>query len=368
MNNKQRRPASIGAARLMIDEASFDRMLSIECRRSERTGDRIGLVLIDVGQLEGVLSADQVEDLPAVVSSAVRETDVTGWRRSMTSLGVILTALNGTSLETLKSVVVGRIRNALLMILDSGQAQAIPISCHMFPQEGDAGDTEDHRSDSAFHTQGAKASGERRLPALLKRSLDVAGSAAALVFLAPLFLVIAVLVKLSSPGPVLFRQERIGFGGRKFTFLKFRSMYVNSDPALHKEYTRSLIDGKVDPSGGTYKITSDPRVTPVGRVLRKCSLDELPQFLNVLHGEMSLVGPRPPIRYEFDRYALWHRRRILEAKPGMTGEWQTQGRSRTSFDEMVRMDLRYIRNQSLWLDLKILLKTPRAVLNGTGAY
>jgi lipopolysaccharide/colanic/teichoic acid biosynthesis glycosyltransferase len=142
---------------------------------------------------------------------------------------------------------------------------------------------------------------------------------------------------------------------------------VNSDPAIHKEYIRNLIGNKVGDSGA-YKIKNDPRVTPIGRFLRKSSLDELPQFINVLKGEMSLVGPRPPIPYEFESYALWHRRRILEAKPGITGLWQVDGRSRTTFDEMVRMDLRYIRNQSFWLDVKILLKTPFAVLSGDGAY
>src|SRR5262249_51200385 len=137
---------------------------------------------------------------------------------------------------------------------------------------------------------------------------------------------------------------------------------------IHREYIRNLIDKNASHSEGTYKIKNDPRVTPLGRFLRKSSLDELPQFINVLRGEMSLVGPRPPIRYEFESYSLWHRRRIVEAKPGITGDWQVHGRSRTTFDEMVRMDLRYIRNQSIWLDLRILFKTPFAVFRGDGAY
>jgi lipopolysaccharide/colanic/teichoic acid biosynthesis glycosyltransferase len=117
-----------------------------------------------------------------------------------------------------------------------------------------------------------------------------------------------------------------------------------------------------------YKIVNDPRVTPIGRVLRRSSLDELPQFFNVLKGDMSLVGPRPPLPYEFERYSAWHRRRVLEVKPGLTGLWQVYGRSRTNFDEMVRLDLQYARQWSLWLDLKILLKTPVVVIFGTGAY
>jgi lipopolysaccharide/colanic/teichoic acid biosynthesis glycosyltransferase len=146
-------------------------------------------------------------------------------------------------------------------------------------------------------------------------------------------------------------------------------MFVNNDSAIHQDYVRKLIAKETtDAAAGTYKIKNDPRVTAIGRILRKTSLDELPQFINVLRGDMSLVGPRPPIPYEFEHYSLWHRRRILEARPGITGIWQIDGRSRTTFDEMVRMDLRYIRNQSLWLDLKILFKTPFAVLRGDGAY
>ena len=145
-------------------------------------------------------------------------------------------------------------------------------------------------------------------------------------------------------------------------------MYVNNDAEIHKIYVQNLIERKVNESEGTFKIKNDPRITAFGRFLRKSSLDELPQFINVLKGEMSLVGPRPPIPYEFEKYSLWHRRRILEVKPGITGEWQVNGRSRTTFDEMVRMDLRYIRNQCIWLDLKILLKTPLAVVTASGAY
>jgi lipopolysaccharide/colanic/teichoic acid biosynthesis glycosyltransferase len=201
-----------------------------------------------------------------------------------------------------------------------------------------------------------------------KRAIDIAGSLMAIVALSPALVVIGALVKLSSRGPVLFKQRRIGEAGQEFTFLKFRSMFVNSDPAIHQEYVRKLITQQLDEKGGTYKIINDPRVTPIGRFLRKTSLDELPQFFNVLMGDMSLVGPRPPIPYELETYSLWHRRRVLEAKPGITGIWQIYGRSRTTFDEMVRMDLRYVREQSLWLDIKLLFKTPLAAARGRGAY
>ena len=151
-------------------------------------------------------------------------------------------------------------------------------------------------------------------------------------------------------------------------------MYVNNNPQIHRDYVQRLIAGgsKGEPQdlkeSKVYKISADPRVTPVGKFLRRTSLDELPQLWNVLRGEMSLVGPRPPIPYEFEIYASWHRRRVLEIKPGVTGLWQVSGRSRVTFDDMVRLDLRYAKTWSLWLDLKILLATPRAVLYGEGAF
>jgi lipopolysaccharide/colanic/teichoic acid biosynthesis glycosyltransferase len=198
------------------------------------------------------------------------------------------------------------------------------------------------------------------------------GSIAALILFAPLFGLIALAVKLSSEGPVFFRQERVGEHGRPFTFLKFRSMRVNNDVGVHKQWFKDYLSGRTTQriTNGTtvIKLTNDPRITRVGRFLRRTSLDELPQFCNVLRGEMSLVGPRPPIPYEVDSYQSWHRGRVLEAKPGITGLWQVTGRGRVSFDEMVRLDLQYARTWSLWLDIKILLKTPRAVLFGEGAY
>src|SRR5262249_3638221 len=214
---------------------------------------------------------------------------------------------------------------------------------------------------------------ECRLLRSVKRMMDVFGSAAVLVLCSPLLALLSLLIKLTSKGPILFKQERIGRRGVPFTFFKFRTMKWENDPRIHQEYVTRFINGQVKaPSdrkkATVYKIQRDPRVTHVGRLLRKTSLDELPQLFNVLKGEMSLVGPRPPIRYELEAYRPWHRRRVLEVKPGITGLWQVSGRSKTTFDEMVRLDLRYARTWSPWLDLKILLQTPRAVFSGEGAY
>ncbi len=208
---------------------------------------------------------------------------------------------------------------------------------------------------------------------LAKRAIDILGSLVALIVFSPVFLVIAVLIRLTSRGPLLFRQKRLGQYRKPFTCLKFRSMYVDNDHTIHEEYIKRLIAGRGEAENGAskpkaFKLTDDRRVTRVGKFLRKTSLDELPQFLNVLVGDMSLVGPRPPIPYEFRAYDLWHQRRLVAVKPGITGLWQVSGRSRLKFDEMVRLDLQYCRTWSLALDFKILLRTPWVVLLGDGAF
>ena len=203
---------------------------------------------------------------------------------------------------------------------------------------------------------------------VVKRASDIIVAGLALVLLAPVWIVLALLIKLDSRGPVLYRQERVGMDGRIFLFLKFRTMRIDSDDREHREYQRRYIAGQPDTNLGdslrpVYKLHTDPRVTRVGRILRRASLDELPQLLNVLRGDMSVVGPRPPIPYEVEAYALWHRKR-LDMKPGMTGLWQVSGRNRLSFDEMVTLDLFYIENWSLWLDIKIMLRTLPVLLRG----
>jgi exopolysaccharide biosynthesis polyprenyl glycosylphosphotransferase len=201
----------------------------------------------------------------------------------------------------------------------------------------------------------------------IKRAFDVLAALVILALLSPLMVAVALAVKLNSRGPVFYRQERIGENGRPFRMIKFRSMYTGVDSSVHKDYVTRLIRENVDvaDSNSTLKLRNDSRITPVGRVIRRTSLDELPQFFNVLRGEMSLVGPRPSIPYEVEMYKDWHRRR-LHAIPGITGYWQVNGRSRVSFEEMVRMDIYYIENQSVWLDLQLLLKTPLAMMRGSG--
>lgn len=203
----------------------------------------------------------------------------------------------------------------------------------------------------------------------LKRWLDVAGAAVALALLSPVMLLTALAVRLSSPGPIIFRQTRLGKAGVPFTLYKFRSMRSGADDSIHREFVAGLINGTDGDTEATgqYKMKSDPRITAVGSFIRKTSIDELPQLINVLKGEMSLVGPRPPLEYEVENYLPWHRRRVFEMKPGLTGIWQVEGRSKVSFDDMVRMDLRYLRRCSLGFDLMILFRTVWVVMTCEGA-
>ena len=255
---------------------------------------------------------------------------------------------------------IARFNDVLNRNLSAAEFNQLNISFHVFPENWDH-DERQRPSNPALYPDLSERANRRRLAGALKRTMDVVCSAAGLLVATPLFVAIALAIKATSKGPVFFRQRRIGQYGTSFVFLKFRSMYENNDSSTHKEYVRQLIAGTAErhPSEGddegVYKLTKDNRITPLGAFLRRTSLDELPQLINVLKGEMSLVGPRPPLPYEVEAYDVWHRRRLLEAKPGITGLWQVSGRSRVSFDDMVRLDLRYARTWSPWVDIKILL-------------
>jgi exopolysaccharide biosynthesis polyprenyl glycosylphosphotransferase len=204
----------------------------------------------------------------------------------------------------------------------------------------------------------------------IKRASDLVLAIAALILLSPLMAVIALIIRACSRGPVVFKQERVGMDGRVFLCYKFRTMFVDADDEIHREAYRKNINGNIEPNGDDAeqvfgKVRDDPRITPAGRWLRRTSLDELPQLFNVIKSDMSIVGPRPPIPYEVEEYKIRDRKR-LDMKPGITGLWQVSGRSRLSFEEMVRIDLYYIENWSLWLDLRIIALTLPAVFRGDG--
>jgi lipopolysaccharide/colanic/teichoic acid biosynthesis glycosyltransferase len=358
----------------VLTEEGFHRIISLERKRSERSQRPFVLLLIDTARNQLADKQSHILlDMLGALQGATRETDVMGWYKSDSVVGIMFTEIvldNNAVLSTILS----RFGEVLRGQLDTEQFSRIKFSFHVFPDDWDShGQGTDRPSNPTLYPDLAKREKSHRLGRATKRLIDVLGSLSLLAVLSPVFFFIAAAIKLTSHGPVLFQQKRIGEHGTPFTFLKFRSMYTNNDASQHKEYVQQLIAGQAEKKSangngvGVFKLTNDPRITPVGRVLRRSSLDELPQLINVLRGEMSLVGPRPPVPYEVEAYATWHRRRLLEAKPGITGLWQVEGRSRVEFDDMVRLDLRYARDCSPLLDLKILLQTPRAVMSGDGA-
>jgi len=330
-------------------------------------------MLLDMGDhLASENCEKSVGRLLAALLVSTRETDVVGWYESNRIVGVMFTEICLEDRKTIVSTMIARLSEILRNNPSLEQFSRVSISFHVFPEDWDTDSRKPNNP--VFYPDLSQKKDNKRAFGTLKRVMDIVGSLLALVAAAPVFAVIAIAIKATSKGPVFFSQKRIGQHGKPFVFLKFRSMKVGNDPTIHEEYVRRLISGKAEryPSNGNgqgvFKLTADPRVTRLGSFLRKTSLDELPQFINVLKGDMSLVGPRPPVPYEVAAYDVWHRRRLLEAKPGITGLWQVSGRSRVTFDEMVRLDLRYARACSPWMDIKILLRTPLAVVAGEGAH
>jgi lipopolysaccharide/colanic/teichoic acid biosynthesis glycosyltransferase len=356
----------VGRDESIAPESAFLEILRSEIRRTERSGRPFVLVLVRSDLYSGDRGWPIVTTLAAAVRACIRETDWMGWYEYDKVLGIALTEIGEASDEKIR-LLVQKLSSAMRQAVGPEEFAALKLVARLFPDG--SGSYEDDGSGEGTYRELHSKQNPPSAGMFIKRAIDIAGSLLAMIFFSPLFLVLAILVKLSSPGPVLYCQKRVGQYGRAFDFYKLRSMYTNNDSRLHKEYVGQLIEGSqnVRQANGMYKIANDPRVTRIGCLLRKYSLDELPQFFNVLRGEMSLVGPRPPLPYEFERYRTWHRRRVFDVKPGLTGLWQVKGRSRTTFDEMVRLDLQYMKTRSLWLDMKVILQTPGAMLAGRGA-
>lgn len=352
----------------IYSEDYFLNILHLERKKTERSNKPFLLMLLDINRCEMTEKNNMVNKITQVLFFLTRETDIKGWYKHNSMIGVIFTDMD--DIEVLRE----KIYSNLSYELAAEQLNKIEISFHVFPEK-DNGNKPDISANLTLYPDIKEKNG-KMATLFIKRFIDVVGSVIGLIIFSPLFIIISLCIRLTSKGPIFFRQERVGQFGKRFNFLKFRTMYVNNDSSIHQEYIKKFIleQGSYDAKNGdrgkenVYKIKDDPRVTPIGRFLRKSSMDELPQFINVLNGEMSLIGPRPPLPYEVKIYNIWHKRRITEVKPGITGLWQGNGRSSTTFDEMVRLDIRYIKEWSIWLDIKILFQTPRAVLVGKGAY
>lgn len=360
-----------------LPSSVFTSILCLERKRAERAGRRLVVMLVEAPNF--LKQGDhERQNIRCALSSATRDTDIKGWQRDGSVIGVIFTEIPLTQ-GSIVEILSNKIRNALNAYLGPERTAQIRLSFHSFPyhapdtSDTDCDDTTDGGGNFAtLYPDLAREIKSRRSALFAKRCLDIIGSLLAIVILSPLMLLIVAAIRCTSPGPVLFRQTRLGQGGKGFTFLKFRSMHAKADPAIHEAYVKDFIANQGEAGGNNganavFKLQFDPRVTRIGRFLRRTSLDEIPQFFNVLAGAMSLVGPRPPLPYEFAKYKIWHRRRLLAMKPGITGSWQVEGRSRVRFDDMVRMDIAYATTWSLGKDFRILWRTPGAILSGDGA-
>ena len=346
----------------VFDERLFVEQLRNEKHRAQRSGSPLSILILKQNKSIRAGSSS-IRELLKVVSNKTRETDVVGYIDQRT-LGVILPYTDEKGAERSAEKIMNCFINPQFTIAVSTYPDEIFES---LTKNGCI--TPDVMQllleDSIKHSW---------LKLKIKRLMDIVGSIVGLILLSPIMLLTAILIKKGSSGPIIFKQDRLGAKGVPFTFYKFRSMYTDSNDQIHREYVLKLINGdndsinNGDKENPLFKIKADPRITPIGKIIRKTSIDELPQLFNVLKGDMSLVGPRPPLAYEAESYETWHLRRILEMKPGITGLWQVEGRSRTGFDEAVRLDVRYLQTWSLLLDIKILFKTVSEVLKCRGAF
>lgn len=345
-------------------ENYFLHLYQLECKRSERSKTPFLLLLIDVSCLSCIGSARFLSPIQEQLHINKRDYDIIGWHKTGKVLGILFSDCNHEA----PGIIIRRITTSLRAVL--GNAPTGLLSLTLFkvtgtirePVAAEPADRDTCSAEESLHLYTDK---------IQTRAVDVIGALFAITLFAPAFLAVALAVRLTSKGPILFRQERVGKDHKPFKMLKFRSMYVNSNDAIHREYVEKLIKGETEgettESGEKiFKIRKDPRITPVGHIIRKTSLDEIPQFFNVLKGEMSLVGPRPALKYEVDQYDIWHCRRV-SAKPGITGFWQVTGRSLTTFDGMVRMDISYQQRRTVLSDILLIIKTPFVLLGSRGA-
>jgi lipopolysaccharide/colanic/teichoic acid biosynthesis glycosyltransferase len=402
---------------LCLDYAGFYNRLRQERLRSERSHLPLSLVVIEVGPLldlivenNGLSQEHAIQRVVDVLNTMTRDYDVKGWYQDE-KIGVLTPDTDERGARSLVNKLVegmtvykgvkeghhlGEIMHFFTILKLQGQRSYFtnsdrpttlsgqcedcntisdtPYSPDRPPVKYRTGDGELAVKDWPLLIENPNSEKIHEFQLWLKRIIDIAGALMCLVLVAPLMFIIAVLIKLTSPGPVLFKQVRIGLLGKPFRLLKFRTMRVDCDQSVHKEYVKKLIteaNESENPNSAEsriFKLLNDVRITSFGRFLRRFSLDELPQLFNVLIGDMSLVGPRPHPEYECEHYKRWYCQRLADTKPGITGLWQVEGRGTTNYDEMIRLDLRYIRSWSIWLDLKIILKTFRIMISGKGGF
>jgi lipopolysaccharide/colanic/teichoic acid biosynthesis glycosyltransferase len=343
----------------------FREILVMERKRSERYNRPFLFVLININPAHKIHGNGHFpEKIKQFIKANIREVDIKGWYDRHRTIGIIFPEYNP---ET-KNTILKKILTGLEASFGAELASAMTISSTSFPEYIKEAGKEDWVADARLYPSPSKRIESNKFSRILKRCIDIVGSIFGIIIFSPFFIIIPIIAKVTSKGPVFFTQKRVGQGGRLFTCIKFRSMCVQKDYTIHKEFiTKFIQSSKNETVTGykpEYKLKNDPRITPIGKFLRKTSIDEIPQLFNVLRGDMSLVGPRPAIPYEIEGYNTWHKRRVLEVKPGITGFWQVKGRSKTSFEDMVRMDLQYIKEWSLFWDIILIIQTPFALFRG----
>lgn len=359
---------------LFLPRGVFRKIIDRERDRANRTGEVFSMVVFVLpGNRE---SRNAPKLLSEALSTRVRSIDVTGWLDPQ-HVGILLPETNSAGAykfanKICQEMLLKQCPIKYEILVYPSEKMTDPEKMHQYELSGEP---ENKRKRAPILGKWRFAKSQRSIDYMfcltkrsLKRGFDFLGAAVCLLVFSPLFLVVSVIIKVVSPGPVFYKQQRIGYAGKPFTFLKFRTMSQGADTHNHQEYLAQLIKAESDKmvsDAPMTKMDHDPQIIPLGNLLRKSCLDELPQLINVLRDEMSLVGPRPPIPYEVKEYLSWHRGRF-DAIPGMTGLWQVSGKNKLSFREMVRLDIRYARERSLWMDFKILLRTPMAILEQAG--
>lgn len=362
------------ARRSMLDEAAFREAITRERRRADRSGRTMALLLVSVEEEVAEERTATLDVGATVLTDLKTDLDELGWFEARRTIGLLVPEIKPGDAPTVCAQLRVKWDDAIFQAFGRTVHTRLATHFRMYPEPTAVSENVAELMDLVFYPELSPNGGRGGASHRLKRGMDIVLSGLLLTVLCPLFALLAGLVKCSSRGPVLFRQVRVGHLMNPFVMYKFRTMYVDVDHQVHHDYvswfiTASHTAKSTSENNGTtvFKLANDSRITPLGRVLRRTSLDELPQLWNVLIGDMSLVGPRPPLPYEVGQYKPWHRARLVEAMPGITGLWQVVGRSRTTFDEMVRLDLQYARSMSLWFDIKILLATPAAMISGKGA-
>ena len=366
-----------------VSEEEFRRMLCRERKRSERSRKHLILMLVDCkGTTARSVDKPLIEKVAGVVAAEVRETDLAGWFESESVVGAIFTELGEAQASNAIQAIEAKISKGLHKSFRRDQVDKLQIAFYAFPDSW-AGDGTGRSISAPLYPDLLEEEEKKKTSLIIKRVMDVVGSSAALFVFAPLFLLLSIGIKLTSKGPIFFRQSRVSQYGKHFTFLKFRSMKVANNDSIHKDYVKNFIAGKAGAASAAdgqkkapvYKITNDPRVTAIGRFMRRTSLDELPQLFNVMNGTMSLVGPRPHAVAHNEQY-----RKLIcgymirhKVRPGITGWAQVNGlRGETeTVDKMsarVKFDIDYLNQWSLWMDIKILVRTVLLVLRDQRAY